>query len=73
MKPTSGILVSYTDKDGNLQKAIMYHKDQNAEARKANKALLYLMDDNFKPKIENGKPVTAMKSISDLTNNGFID
>lgn len=66
MSRTSGILVEYTNKEGKIQKAVMYHKDHSEQIQKAGKALLYLLNENLTPKFENRKEVTAMKSKSEL-------
>lgn len=74
MSKNSGILVSYVDINGNLQKGVVCHSDQHHLFEKANKALVRLLDDDFNLKIDQDqKNITALKSKDLLTHIGFCD
>lgn len=74
MSNTSGILVSYTDIDGNLQKGVVRHIDQHRLFEKANKALVTLLNNDLSIKLDqDNKPRIALKSKDVLTHIGFCD
>ena len=50
MKNNKGFLVSYTTKDGSIQKAIMRHLDQLPKITNSGRALLILMNDDLTEK-----------------------
>lgn len=74
MSNTSGIIVSYTDMNGNLQKGIVRHTDQHEEFRKVKKALIRLLNDDLTIKTDqDNKSLIALKNIDLLTHIGFCD
>ncbi|OFX62680.1 MAG: hypothetical protein A2066_18780 [Bacteroidetes bacterium GWB2_41_8] len=75
MSNNSGILVTYTDITGNLQKGVILHNDQHRLFEKVNKALIRLLNDDlsFKVDTQNGKNLTALKSKDLLTHIGYCD
>lgn len=74
MSKNSGILVSYTDIDGNLQKGVVQHTDQHPSFEKINKALVRLLNDDLSlKKDQDQKNLVALKSKDLLTHIGFCD
>jgi hypothetical protein len=70
MRKNSGILVSYIDKDGNLQKAIIRHVDQHPALTERNKVLVRLLNDDLSLKAID---TLVVKNKDSLTHIGFCD
>lgn len=75
MSKNSGILVTYIDIEGNLQKGVVRHSDKHPEFEKFNKAYIHLLNDDLSFMIDpdNGKKLVALKSKNLLTHIGFCD
>jgi len=70
MSKNSGILVSYTDKDGNIQKAVILYVDQHTALTERNKVLVRLLNDDLSLKDVN---TLVVKNKDLLTHIGFCD
>ena len=74
MSKNSGIMVTYIDPDGNLQKGVVRHSDQHKLFAKANKALVTLLNDDLSLKIDQDqKNMIALKQKDLLTHVGYCD
>lgn len=69
-----GVIFKYTDRNGNVVKAVALHSDQKPEFSNYRKVFLRILndDDTFK-KTEEGKDIIAVKNGSDLIQIGFWD
>ena len=75
MNKSAGIIVEWTDKDGNIQKGIARYCDQDRIFKSFKKVLIRLIDEdrNFKRDIDNGKYLVALKHEKVLKTIGFVD
>ena len=74
MSKSSGILVTYTDLDGNTQRGVLRYSDQSIEFEKRNKALICLLDNDLKLLLDQDRrPRIALKSKDLLTHIGYCD
>jgi hypothetical protein len=74
MNKNSGILVSYIDIDGNLQKGIVRYADQHPSFEKINKVLIRLLNDDLSLKVDQDqKKLVALKNKDLLTHIGFCE
>jgi hypothetical protein len=74
MKPTSGIIVEYLNKDGKIQKGVARYVDQRPEFKKVCKVCVRLLDSDLNlKKNENGKCELALVNEMKLSKIGYID
>jgi len=68
-----GIFVQYQNKDGDTQKAMAHYEDQKQEYAQVDKVYLRLINEDFSPKMNDGKKVIALKQRTDLKVIGYFD
>ena len=74
MNKNSGIIVSYIDPAGHLQKGIVRYADQHRLFEKANKSLVTLLNDDLSIKTDQDqKNIIALKQSDLLTHIGYCD
>lgn len=71
---SKGVIFKYTDRNGNVVKAVALYSDQKSEFSNYRKVFLRILndDDTFK-KTKEGKNIIAVKNGSDLIQVGFLD
>lgn len=73
-RQNSGFIVEYTRDDGTLQKAIARHSEQAPEIKHSGRALLRLIDDDYKPIVEEGgKEKIVLKGLKSVRVIGMVD
>ena len=68
-----GKIVSYIDASGATQFAVAEHADQNKDLIRQQKSYLRLVNNDFSPKLKDGKKLITVKSWKLLTPAGHID
>lgn len=74
MGKNSGYMVHYEDVNGKKQKGVVTHSEQTQEIIRSKKCLIKLLDENFKPIMdESGRQKTTLKSLVMVNIIGYID
>ena len=73
-KPTAGFMVSYTKDNGLVQRGIVRHAEQDPEIIRKKKVKVRLLDDSFKPLLDENKiEQIVLKDKDKIKIIGYVD